>query len=69
MSENRGPLLEETAERYFGSWLLDLKRRKPFNVALVALANKLAKIAWSVMTSHKPFELRVYSRFAYGNER
>lgn len=50
---------EETAERYFGSWLLDLKRRKPFNVALVALANKLARIAWSVMTSHKPFELRV----------
>ncbi len=50
---------EDTAERYFGSWLLELKRRKPFNVALVALANKLARIAWSVMTSHKPFELRI----------
>ncbi|NGZ68224.1 IS110 family transposase [Vibrio aestuarianus subsp. cardii] len=48
-----------TAERYFGSWLIDLKRRKPFNVALVALANKLARIAWSVMVTHKVFEIRV----------
>ena len=47
-----------TAERYFGSWLIDLKRRKPFNVALVALANKLARIAWSVMVTHKAFEIR-----------
>lgn len=48
-----------TAERYFGSWLIDLKRRKPFNVALVALANKLARIAWSVMVTHRAFEIRV----------
>ncbi|TKF16253.1 IS110 family transposase [Vibrio genomosp. F6] len=48
-----------TAERYFGSWLIDLKRRKPFNVALVALANKLARITWSVMVTHKAFEIRV----------
>lgn len=48
-----------TAERYFGSWLIDLKCRKPFNVALVALANKLARIAWSVMVTHKAFEIRV----------
>ncbi|MYM57880.1 IS110 family transposase [Vibrio sp. OCN044] len=48
-----------TAERYFGSWLIDLKRRKPFNVALVALANKLARIAWSVMVTHKTFEIRI----------
>lgn len=36
--------------------------RKPFNVALVALvalANKLARIAWSVMATKKPFEIRV----------
>ncbi|MDB1123408.1 IS110 family RNA-guided transposase [Vibrio algarum] len=48
-----------TAERNFGSWLIDLKQRKPFNVALVALANKLARIAWSVMVTHKAFEVRV----------
>lgn len=49
---------DSSAERYFGSWLIDLKQRKPFNVAVVALANKLARIAWSVMTTRKPFEVR-----------
>lgn len=45
----------EKFEWYFGNWLTDLKMRKPFNVAVVALANKLACIAWSVMTSQKAF--------------
>lgn len=49
---------DASAERYFGSWLIDLKCRKPFNVAVVALANKLARIAWSVMNSHKAFEVK-----------
>ncbi|HCM1331477.1 TPA: IS110 family transposase [Vibrio parahaemolyticus] len=49
---------DETAEKYFGTWLIDLKLRKPFNVALVALANKLARIAWSVMAMKRPFEVR-----------
>lgn len=49
----------ETAERFFGKWLINLKCRKPFNVALVALANKLARITWSVMVTKKPFEIRV----------
>ncbi|MGR5543445.1 IS110 family transposase, partial [Vibrio campbellii] len=49
---------DASAEKYFGSWLIELKRRKPFNVALVALANKLARIAWSVMVSRKAFEIR-----------
>ena len=47
-----------TAERYFGSWLIDLKRRKPFNVALVALANKLARMHGHAMVTHKAFEIR-----------
>lgn len=50
---------DKTAEKFFGTWLIDLKCRKPFNVALVALANKIARIAWSVMTTKKPFEIRV----------
>ncbi len=50
---------DESAKRYFGDWLLELKYRKPFNVAVVALANKIARIAWSIMSNHKPFELRV----------
>lgn len=49
---------DATAEKYFGTWLLDLKCRKPFNVALVGLANKLARIAWSVMATHKAFVIR-----------
>ena len=49
---------DSSAERYFGSRLINLKQRKPFNVAVVALANKLARIAWSVMTTRKPFEVK-----------
>ena len=30
-------------------WLAGLLKRRPFNVAVVALANKLARIAWAVM--------------------
>ena len=50
---------DASAERYFGQWLLELKCRKPFNVAVVALANKIARVAWSIMTTHKPFEIRI----------
>jgi len=49
----------ELAIKLFGNWLLALRARKPFNVTVVALANKLARIAWSVMTTQKPFEVRV----------
>ncbi|MGO2365372.1 MAG: IS110 family transposase [Pseudoalteromonas sp.] len=48
----------ELAIKLFGNWLLALRARKPFNVTVVALANKLARIAWSVMTTQKPFEIR-----------
>src|SRR4029453_13775925 len=30
-------------------WRAGLLKRRPFNVAVVALANKLARIAWAVM--------------------
>ena len=33
----------------WGEWITELKNRKPSNVATVALANKLARIAWSVL--------------------
>jgi len=45
--------------RYFGCWIVELMARKPFNVVTVALANKLARIAWSVMTTNRAFEKRV----------
>jgi transposase len=40
------------------AWALDLKRRKGFNLAAVALANKLARVAWRVWREHRPFEAR-----------
>lgn len=39
----------------FGDWLMKLRQTKPFNVACVALANKLARIAWSVLKHKTPF--------------
>ncbi|ELI1825053.1 IS110 family transposase [Vibrio parahaemolyticus] len=50
---------DKSVDKYFGSWLAELKKRKPFNVAVVALANKIARIAWSVMAKNQPFEIRV----------
>jgi transposase len=41
-----------TVMRWHGTkapWLAGLLKRRPFNVAVVALANKLARIAWAVM--------------------
>jgi hypothetical protein len=35
----------------FGKWLDRLEARSPKNVAIVAIANKLARIAWAVLTA------------------
>lgn len=40
----------------FSEWLRKLRLTKSFNVALIALANKLARIAWAVLRSGQPFE-------------
>ena len=49
----------EVAVAVFGEWILELRARKPFNVAVVALANKLVRIAWSVLSTKQAFEIRV----------
>lgn len=49
----------DKAESSFGRWVIELRARKPFNVAVVALANKLARIAWSVLKTKQAFEVRV----------
>lgn len=49
----------ENALAVFGEWILELRARKPFNVAVVALANKLVRIAWSVLSTKQAFEIRV----------
>ena len=40
------------------AWALDIERRKGFNVAAVALANKLARVAWRVWCDQRGFEQR-----------
>ena len=49
----------EKAVAIFGNWILELLSRKPFNIVVVALANKLARIAWSVLSTKQAFEVRV----------
>jgi transposase len=39
----------------FGSWMNDLEAQKHSNLAVVALANKLVRIAWAVLTSGHPY--------------
>lgn len=39
----------------WGEWITELKNRKPSNLATVALANKLARIAWSVLNRNEVY--------------
>lgn len=48
--------LVDRNEGPFNAWLKKLMATKPFNVACVALANKLVRIAWSVLTKQEPFD-------------
>ena len=48
----------ELAVKHFGSWVTDLLATKPFNVATVALANKLARITWAVLHTQQPFDAK-----------
>jgi transposase len=43
------------SQHAFGGWMDRLQSRKPSNVAAVALANKLVRIAWAVLTSGQPY--------------
>ena len=38
------------------AWALDVERRRGHNVAAVALANKLARVAWRLWRDQRPFE-------------
>src|SRR4030081_2491003 len=42
----------------FGPWLPTAKKRLHHNVLAIALANKLARIAWSVLARGRAFEVR-----------
>jgi transposase len=44
--------------RHASPWLLALLKRKPPKLAAVALANKIARIAWKLMTTGEAYDPR-----------
>ena len=45
-----------------GDWLKAIKARKRFKVAAVAVANKLARIVWAIMTRGEAFRAEAFAR-------
>jgi transposase len=43
-------------------WLVALRARKPGKVAAVALANKLARMVWAIMTTGEAFRTETFAR-------
>ena len=43
------------ADHRFGAWLDHLQTRAPYNVAVVAMANKMARIAWAVLMREQDY--------------
>jgi hypothetical protein len=57
----RGSQLFRVGVSPFGPWLDALERRSPVKVVITAAANKLARVAWAVLSSgeeyHPPIAL------------
>ncbi|HEY5205321.1 MAG TPA: IS110 family transposase [Roseiarcus sp.] len=52
------------AHKYKGAlaeWIIAMRARKPERVVAVALANKLARIAWAMMTTGESFRTELYT--------
>ncbi len=49
---------ENWPKHSFGPWLLAASKRLHRNVLAVALANKLARIAWTVLAGERQYEAR-----------
>lgn len=39
-----------------GPWITELRRRRPLNVAVVALANKMARTIWAMLAHERPYQ-------------
>ena len=53
------------AHKYKGAlaeWIVAMRARKPERVVAVALANKLARIAWAMMTTGESFRTELYTK-------
>jgi hypothetical protein len=46
----------------FGAWLNGLELRKKRSTSIVALANKLARIAWAVLTKEQTYRTALITR-------
>ena len=53
--------VREGSNRKSSPWLLDLLRRKPPKLVAVALANKIARIAWKLMVSGETYRANAAS--------
>ncbi len=45
-----------TNAREPGAWLGQMKARRPFNVVVVALANKIARTIWAILAHDRPYQ-------------
>ena len=52
------------ARHNFGPWLIAAAKRLHHNVLATALANKLARIAWTVLAQRRNYETRVVTEAA-----
>jgi transposase len=51
----RAVVLRSKRDRIAGSWLTSLEGRAPRNVLIMAMANKLARIAWAVLSTGQDY--------------
>jgi len=39
-----------------GAWIEQMKKRRPPNVVVVALANKMVRTIWAILAHQRPYE-------------
>nr|WP_244149755.1 hypothetical protein [Xenorhabdus eapokensis] len=41
----------------YGDWIKKLMQRRPVNIVTIALANKIARISWVILTGEETFRV------------